>query len=286
MTSHDVVQFVRRLLGEKRIGHSGTLDPLATGVLVLCIGKATRIAQYLEAGEKTYRATMRLGVTTDTLDSEGQILETRKYETPDRETLLGVIQQFTGTIMQSPPAFSAVKISGVPSYKLARQGKAISNKPRQVTINGIELIAFDDPLISLMVRCSKGVYIRSLCADMGDALHGGAHLIGLQRTRSGSFSIDTAVTIEELARMAEAGTVNAVVTSIDDALAEFPVVELGTAETERVIHGNKVACVAADREFNHRRGLVRLHDSKSRLLALARHDGATISPELVFSCDA
>ncbi len=283
MTSHDVVQVVRRLLREKRIGHTGTLDPLATGVLVLCIGKATRIAQYLEAGEKEYRATMRLGVTTDTLDADGRILEARAYKTPDHGTLLKVIQRFTGTIMQSPPSFSAVKISGVPSYKLARQGKAIKNKPRQVSIYGIDLIAFEDPLVSLMVRCAKGVYIRSLCADMGDALHAGAHLSSLQRTKSGRFSIDTAVTIEALARMAEAGTVNTVVTSIDDALAEFPVVELGTAETGRVIHGNKVDCPFADREMNGRNSLVRVHDSQRKLLALARHEGTTIRPELVFS---
>jgi tRNA pseudouridine55 synthase len=285
MTSHDVVQIARRLLGEKRIGHTGTLDPLATGVLVLCIGKATRIAQYLEAGEKEYRAIMRLGVTTDTLDAAGRILETRTYAKPDRRTFLHVMKQFTGTIMQSPPAFSAVKISGIPSYKLARQGKAIPNKPRPATIYGIELTAFEDPLVSLTVRCSKGVYIRSLCADMGDALYAGAHLTGLQRTRSGNFSINTAVTIETLAMMAEAGTVADVVTSIDDALAEFPVVELDTAESGRVSHGNKVDC-PADRELNAWRGLVRVHDKVGRFLALARYDGATISPELVFSCTA
>ncbi len=285
MTSHDVVQLARRLLREKRIGHTGTLDPLATGVLVLCIGQATRIAQYLEAGEKEYRAIMRLGVTTDTLDAEGRVLETSTYIVPDRETLLRVMQEFTGTIMQSPPAFSAVKIAGVPSHRLARQGKAKPNKPRQATIHSIELTAFDDPLVSLTVRCAKGVYIRSLCADIGVVLNAGAHLTCLQRTRSGSFSIDTAITIETLARMAEAGTVAAVMTSIDDALAEFPAVELGNAEAGRVIHGNKVDCPAADRGLNTRRGLVRVHDSHGRMLALARHDGITIFPELVFSCD-
>jgi len=183
MTSHDVVQLARRLLGEKRIGHTGTLDPLATGVLVLCIGKATRIAQYLEAGDKEYRAIMRLGVTTDTLDAEGRVLETRTYAAPDRATLLKVMQQFTGSIMQSPPAFSAVKIAGVPSYKLARQGRAKPNKPRPATIYSIDLTAFENPLVNLTVRCAKGVYIRSLCADIGDALYAGAHLTGLQRTK-------------------------------------------------------------------------------------------------------
>ena len=283
MTSHDVVQLARRVLREKKIGHTGTLDPLATGVLVLCIGKATRIAQYLEAGEKEYRAIMKLGVTTDTLDAEGRVLETRTYVAPDRGTLLQVIQQFTGSIMQSPPAFSAVKIEGVPSYKLARQGRAKPNKPRPATIYSIDLTAFEDPLLSLTVRCAKGVYIRSLCADIGDALYAGAHLTGLQRTKSGSFSIDTAITLETLAGMAEAGTAAAAVISIDDALAEFPILELSTAEAGKVIHGNKVEYPSAHRGLITRRGLVRIHDSLGRLLSLARHDGITISPELVFS---
>jgi len=283
MTSHDVVQLARRLLREKRIGHTGTLDPLATGVLVLCIGKATRIAQYLEAGEKEYRAIMRLGVITDTLDAEGRVLETRTYVAPDRGSLLRVMQQFTGSIMQSPPAFSAVKIGGVPSYKLARQGRAKPNKPRPTTIYSIDLTAYEDPLVSLTVRCAKGAYIRSLCADIGDALYTGAHLAGLQRTRSGSFGIETAVTLETLAGMAESGIVAAAVTSIDDALAELPLIELSTAEAGKVIHGNTVEYPAADRGPDTRRGLVRIHDSMGRLLGLARHDGITIRPELVFS---
>lgn len=139
MTSHDVVQAVRRILKEKRIGHTGTLDPMATGVLVLCVGKATRIAQYLEAGEKEYHAVMRLGQTTDTLDAEGRILETRTYIPPDRAQVLKALDGFIGAIMQQPPAYSALKVAGVPSYKLARQGKAEPLKPRAVTIASIEL---------------------------------------------------------------------------------------------------------------------------------------------------
>ncbi len=176
VTSHDVVESVRKILHEKRIGHTGTLDPLATGVLVLCAGRATRIAQYLEAGEKEYKAIMRLGVTTDTLDAEGQILETKSYIPPDRQKIIEVLRGFIGPIMQRPPAYSAVKVAGVPSYKLAREGKAQLLKPRAITIYSIELTAFDDPVVSLLVRCSKGVYIRTLCAEIGDALGMGAHL--------------------------------------------------------------------------------------------------------------
>src|SRR5512140_3339493 len=134
MTSHDVVQKARWILKEKRIGHTGTLDPLATGVLALCVGKATRIAQYLESGEKEYRAVMKLGTTTDTLDAEGRVLETKSYTPPDRQTVERVLQTFTGSILQQPPAYSAIKVAGVPSYKLAREGKASPLAPRSVKI--------------------------------------------------------------------------------------------------------------------------------------------------------
>jgi len=283
VTSHDVVQMARRMLKEKRIGHTGTLDPLATGVLVLCIGKATRIAQYLEAGKKEYRAEMRLGVTTDTLDADGRVLETRTYKPPDRAAILDVVHRFTGTIMQSPPAFSAVKIAGTPSYKLARQGKALPNKARPATIHNIDLTAFEDPFVRLTVQCAKGVYIRSLCADMGDALHAGAHLTRLQRTRSGRFGIDKAVTMEALAGMIDAGTSESVVTSMDEALADFPSIALADADAGKVLHGNRVSCTGHAPDVNDRPGMVRVHDFLGRLLALARYDGMTISPEVVLS---
>ena len=280
MTSHDVVQHARRILREKRIGHTGTLDPLATGVLVLCVGRATRIAQYLEAGEKEYRAVMRLGITTDTLDSQGSILETKIYTAPDEETLVNVMRRFLGTTMQRPPAFSAIKIAGVPSYKLARQGKAEPNKPRPASIQAIELTGYDDPFVSLTVQCSKGLYVRSLCADIGDALGMGAHVTDLQRTRSGRFSLDACVTLEELAAMAEAGTLDTAVTTIDEALAGFPVVSLADAEAELVCHGNQVPC--PESVANGNGGMVRLHDHTGRLLALARADEMFLRPELVF----
>jgi tRNA pseudouridine55 synthase len=282
MTSHDVVLHVRRILREKRIGHTGTLDPLATGVLVLCIGKATRIAQYLEAGEKEYAAVMRLGITTDTLDADGLVLETKTCPAPTRELILRLMRHYIGTIMQRPPAFSAVKISGVPSYKLARQGKTEPNKPRAVTINALELTAYEYPFVSITVRCSKGVYIRSLCADLGDALGTGAHVTKLQRTRSGRFRIADAVTLEELSDMAEAGREGQAVATIDDALADVPPILLAGAESERVTHGSKVSCPYQPGTGGWN-GLVRLHDPLGRLLALARLEEGIIRPELVFS---
>lgn len=281
MTSHDVVQKVRSLLKERRIGHTGTLDPLATGVLVLCVGRATRIAQYLEAGEKEYRAIMRLGVTTDTLDAEGRVLETRSYAPPSRETVLDVLQRFIGAIMQQPPAYSAVKVAGVPSYKLARAGKAEPLKARQVKIFDIALTAYDDPLVSVTVRCSKGVYIRTLCADIGEMLGMGAHLTGLVRTRSGRFTIEQSVPLDTLAGMTNASLREQSLISTSEALADFPMVLVNEMESARVMHGNQVPCPVS--YTNSTSELVRLQDRGGRLLALARVAAGMLKPELVFS---
>jgi tRNA pseudouridine55 synthase len=281
VTSHDVVVSVRKILRERRIGHTGTLDPLATGVLVLCVGKATRIAQYLEAGEKEYKAVMQLGVTTDTLDSDGSVLETKTYLPPDRQKMLAVMQGFTGTIMQRPPAYSAVKVAGVPSYKLAREGKAQQLMPRPVKIYSIEMTAFEDPLVRLTVRCSKGVYIRTLCSDIGASLGMGAHLAGLERTRSGSFSIDHAITLEQLQAKTASGDAALIATPIDDALADLPSVLISETETIRVLHGNQIDCPAscANITTDH----VRLHGPAGRLLALATIHAGVLKPKLVFS---
>ena len=281
MTSHDVVEHVRRILHERRIGHTGTLDPMATGVLVLCVGKATRIAQYLEAGEKEYKAVMRLGVTTDTLDAEGRILETNSYSPPDVPKINEVMQGFTGSIMQRPPAYSAIKVAGVPSYKLAREGKAEPLKPRQVMIYRIDLTEYEDPLVSLTVRCSKGVYIRTLCSEIGAALGMGAHLAGLERTRSGHFRIDHALTLDELQNMTTAGNVAQALMSIDDALLTFPSIPISEAETVRVLHGNQISCPASLADISS--DLVRLHSPAGTLLALARINAGILKPDLVFS---
>ena len=281
MTSHDVVQAVRRITGEKRVGHTGTLDPMATGVLVLCVGRATRIARYLEAGEKEYKAVMHLGVTTDTLDAEGRVLETRSCGPPDRSQLLHALKQFIGTIMQQPPAYSAIKVKGVASYKLAREGKAEPLKPRQITIFDIELTAYEYPFISLTVKCSKGVYIRTLCADLGDTLGPGAHLTSLVRTRSGRFGIDHAVTLDQIADLAAAGILGQVLIPLDEALADFPAMKVEEADAGRIVHGNRIPWHGDSTSINS--GLVRIHGPEGRLLALARAANGEIRPELVFS---
>jgi tRNA pseudouridine55 synthase len=282
MTSHDVVQKVRWILKENRVGHTGTLDPLATGVLVLCVGKATRIARYLEAGAKEYQAVMRLGVITDTLDAEGRVLETRQYAPPARADIERVMRGFIGVIMQRPPAFSAVKVSGIPSYKLARQGKAKPLDPRPVTIHGLELTSYEDPFVSFTVRCSKGVYVRTLCADMGEALGTGAHLTSLVRTRSGRFTIEQALSLDELADIASSGGAHQAMTVIDEALADFPAILIGDEEALRVMNGNQVSCPSSLATGGI--DVARVHDPAGRLLALVRVVAGNLRPELVFSC--
>ncbi|MDA8101080.1 MAG: tRNA pseudouridine(55) synthase TruB [Nitrospiraceae bacterium] len=241
MTSHDVVNRVRRLLKEKRIGHTGTLDPLATGVLVLCIGKATRIARYLESDDKEYVAAMQLGITTDTLDADGQVIETRACAPFSRTHIDDVLAGFRGMIRQRPPAYSAVKVGGVPAYKLARKGNAPVLQERQVAIDGLSILAYDHPLVRLLVSCSKGTYIRTLCADIGERLGCGGHVTELTRTRSGRFVIGKARSLEEIEEAVNREKAEELLVTMRDALAGLPEVQLTREEAERAGHGNAVS---------------------------------------------
>lgn len=277
-TSHDVVLKARKILKEKRIGHTGTLDPLATGVLVLCVGKATRIARYLEAEEKEYRAVMELGVTTDTLDAEGRVLERRDYAAPSRTAIIDTLSRYTGVIMQRPPAYSAVKLSGVPAYKLARKGMLVELKARPVTVAHLELTSYENPLVGLQVTCSKGVYIRALCADIGNDLGTGAHLVSLARMRSGRFTLEQAMTLDHMADLAEQGSMDKVLLSIDNALGSLPRIEVGAEEIQKLSHGAQVPWQGGSgKPF-----VVRVHDPHGRLVALARVGSGMLKPELVF----
>ncbi|HWR72303.1 MAG TPA: tRNA pseudouridine(55) synthase TruB [Nitrospirota bacterium] len=277
-TSHDVVQKVRVLLAERRIGHTGTLDPLATGVMVLCVGKATRIARFLEAQDKEYRVVLRLGIITDTLDADGNILETRSYDAPPREDILRVIRSFTGTILQRPPAFSAVKVEGIPSYKLARRGTPVDLKPRPVTVQALRLTSYEDPFVGLAVECSKGTYVRVLCADIGATLGPGAHVVELERTRVGRFLLEHSLSLEQLADHKAAGSLENVLISMDNALAQFPCVDINAPEAERVSHGNPIPWS----QLTDTSAYVRVHDPRGILVAIARTREGKLEPQLVF----
>ena len=198
MTSHDVVALVRRRLGFKKIGHCGTLDPLATGLLILVLGRGTKIQDLLMAEDKEYVGTMTLGVTTDSQDADGQAVETKPVSDFSREQIEAAFAKFDGDFYQMPPMVSAIKKEGVPLYKLARQGKTVEREPRFVHVFAHEIKAVRLPDIDFRVVCSKGFYVRTYAHDIGAELGCGAHLKTLRRTRSGRFNLERAITVEEL----------------------------------------------------------------------------------------
>jgi len=204
MTSHDVVNRVRRILGMRQIGHAGTLDPLATGLLVVLVGRATRLSQYLMASDKVYQGTLKLGETTDSYDADGTILETRPVPEIKEEDFKALFQSYVGICEQLPPMFSAKKVNGQPLYKMARKGKTVERETREVTIKRFDLISFQLPYVSFELDCSKGTYVRSLVHEIGEQVECGAFLSQLRRTQSGFLSIEHAVTLDRLAEMSSA----------------------------------------------------------------------------------
>ena len=200
ITSRQAVDYVKRLLNVKKAGHGGTLDPDATGVLLICLGNGTKLFEALQVGTKEYEGTFTLGITTDTLDANGQVTKTLDTSQVTPDQIRFVCQQFIGEIEQMPPMFSAVKHKGKPLYKLARRGIEVERRPRQVSIESIELLLFRLPEVRFRVVCSKGTYIRTLASDIGTALGCGAHLSELTRTRSGVFTIENAYTFDSLER--------------------------------------------------------------------------------------
>ncbi|MCK4691734.1 MAG: tRNA pseudouridine(55) synthase TruB [Desulfuromonadales bacterium] len=223
MTSHDVVRQVRRIYHTRKVGHAGTLDPLATGVLLVAIGDGTKILQFLLADNKSYRATFKLGITTDTLDAEGRVLQKRAVTESSRAQLETVCEQFRGATEQVPPMYSALKKNGVPLYKFARRGEVVKREPRQVTISRLEILQIDFPDITIEVDCSKGTYIRSLVADIGEALGCGAHLTALRRLKSGAFSINDCASLEQLQPVNDS---TPQLLTLDQALFNYPAVQV------------------------------------------------------------
>lgn len=208
MTSHDVVKEVRKILGIKRVGHMGTLDPYAKGVLLVGVGKGTKMASFFLGLPKTYRATMVLGISTDTQDAWGKVIFQNNDFMVSKEDLLQVFSEFTGEIQQIPPIFSAIKYRGKPLYSYGRRGISVEIKPRKVTIKELTLVDYKDKRVDLEICCSKGTYIRTLCNDIGKRLGCGAHLADLERTRVGEFCIEEALTLKELEEALNQGELN------------------------------------------------------------------------------
>ena len=228
-TSHDVVARVRRITGERKVGHTGTLDPAATGVLPVCIGAATKVIEYLQGAGKTYYAEVVLGITTDTDDQEGQIIAEEGVPPLSNDDLERALEQFRGPIEQIPPMYAAIKQGGRKLYEIARAGETVERPPRRVTIDTLTLLGWEPPVARLLIDCSKGTYIRAIARDLGAALGCGAHLSRLARLRTGPFFLDQALTLNELATEFAETSWPELALHPDAALLHWPVVVLDEA---------------------------------------------------------
>ncbi|PTM58958.1 tRNA pseudouridine(55) synthase TruB [Desmospora activa] len=240
MTSHDVVSRVRRLTRQKKIGHTGTLDPEVTGVLPLCLGQATRIVEIVQEMPKRYRGSLVLGMATDTQDQTGRVIEEAEVSPLDINQVDEVLRRFEGVIRQTPPMYSAVKIDGKRLYEWAREGKEVERPSREVVIHRLTRVGFEPgprPRLDLDVWCSKGTYIRTLCVDIGRALGAPAHMSALVRVQSGPFSLQDAWSLESLEEVAQRGDWNQVLVSVGEALSHLPAVTITDDEQKRVENG-------------------------------------------------
>lgn len=239
MTSFDVVAILRTTLNTKKIGHTGTLDPDATGVLPICVGKATKLVEFLTADKKQYKASVKLGVTTDTQDMSGTVLKTSP-SCITKEELEKVINSFLGEIEQIPPMYSAIKIDGKKLYELAREGKTVERKPRKITIFGIKLLSFDEKNQSfdILVNCSKGTYIRTLANDIGESLGCGAALSSLLRTVSGNFCLENSFSLEKIKELCENGDFS-FLTPLSNVMNEWQRLVLAENNAKRLLYGIK-----------------------------------------------
>ena len=240
MTSHDVVQRVRRLTGQRKVGHAGTLDPMATGVLLICLGQATRVTEYLMAGRKQYRAVVRFGVSTDTYDAEGTFTQSVESFHLSQDQIADALVAFQGVVQQIPPPYSAIRQKGQRLYELARRGIPVQVPPRTVEIDRIELVAWESPCLTLDVTCSPGTYIRSLAHDLGQRLMVGGHLAALTRLASGSWRLHDACTLDDLREAIEEGRWSDFLHPLDAALQDFERVDLSADLARRVSQGQAV----------------------------------------------
>jgi tRNA pseudouridine55 synthase len=265
MTSHDVVDAARKWLGTRKVGHLGTLDPQATGVLPLAIREATKLISFIQDHRKSYVGTVALGIETDTLDAEGAVTRSFDGKLPTRAEFEDALLEFVGEIEQVPPMYSAVKKQGVPLHRLARKGEEVERDPKKVHIHRLELVAFDGQKAEIVVDCAAGTYVRVLAADLGTRLGCGAHLYGLRRLRSGPFDASQALVFEQLEKEAVAGTIAERLISPADAMG-LPTVELAAEGKRRVLHGGDISPGARLRVAPGE--LVLAFDDEGRLLAL------------------
>lgn len=247
-TSHDVVAKLRGVLHERRIGHSGTLDPLATGLLVVFVGRATRAVEFAEADSKEYITGLHLGVSTDTQDITGNIVAS-SGALPDEAALREAIGRFIGDIEQIPPMYSAIKIGGKKLYELARRGESVERAPRKITVSAIDIAGRDGDDYILNISCSKGTYVRTLCSDIGEALGCGACMSCLRRTRAGVFSVDDAHSLADIEAAVREGRLSDIILPVDTLFASFPKLTVSQSAAKRLKNGNIIKISAEDGEY-------------------------------------
>ncbi len=262
-TSSDVVIKLKGVLRERRVGHSGTLDPMATGLLAVFVGRATRAVEFAEAHDKRYTAGLRLGVTTDTQDVTGSVLRSCQANVAEDE-LKAVLTRFTGELEQTPPMYSAIKINGQKLYDIARRGGEVERRPRHITVSGISVVGRSGNDFVLDISCSKGTYIRTLCNDIGDALGCGGCMSSLRRTAAGDFSVSQAYTIDEVVAAAAAGEAGKLLLPTDSMFAALPRCTAGAQDERRIKNGNEIKTPAlADGDY-------RVYSDSGEFLMLGR----------------
>ncbi|MCP4566057.1 MAG: tRNA pseudouridine(55) synthase TruB [FCB group bacterium] len=271
MTSHDVINRLRRISGQKKIGHTGTLDPLASGLLLICFGRATKLTQFLTDWDKTYRAEITLGSVSDTLDKGGLISESGSVPDLSNVDLEKVMDQFRGKVMQKVPAYSAVKVGGQELYKYARKGIEVETPSREIEITSLKIISYVSPILKIDASCSKGTYIRTLADDIGQAIGCGAYLSGLVRTSLGPYELESAATLTAFADLQEADKLNGLIRPIENVLS-FPTINVRRPAAETIINGGNlrtcdIVSRSGDFDMND---LISIADESGRIKAIGK----------------
>lgn len=272
-TSHDVVSRLRRLANMRKVGHGGTLDPLSSGLLVLGLGRATRLLEYVQSQPKAYQALVRLGQTSSTYDGEGELTDSAPVDV-SQEQLVTALNKFRGQIEQEPPMFSAVKRQGKPLYELARQGVVVQRETRQVTIYDLEILSFDKPDITLHIRCSGGTYIRSLAHDLGKELGCGAYMAGLRRTEVGKLGLQDATPLQDLS----VETLPGLLQTMDVVIAHLPLLRVERPDAQRLSHGQWIE----GGEDDPPEDLVRVYDNDDQFVGIASRKQNGWRPQKIF----
>ena len=280
-TSHDVVAKLRGILKQKKIGHTGTLDPQAQGVLPVCLGKGTKLCDLLADHDKEYEAVLRLGITTDTQDMEGNVLQESSVQVSEEEVRTCILS-FQGEQMQVPPMYSALKVNGKKLYELAREGKVVERKARPVTFHKIKVLWMELPKVKIRVQCSKGTYIRTLCNDIGEKLGCGGCMEELLRTRVERFALEDAVKLDEVQKAMEEGTVDSLIFPVDRIFDQYPTAKTTTQGDLLVHNGNRLFSELLQEEPEAESGYVRVYDSEDTFIGLFEKKTDQLVPVKMF----